>query len=130
MQVAALQNQSLCSSERLKAMSEKNQELSAETQKTYEDNHLLNKCVGELSVVCKRKQATLEQLSRYIQTADKLSDIPLPPIEQVRWHVEMLHRSCGHCFRSHAGAHAYNSQDASGLSISLLRLAPLFDCFP
>lgn len=92
MQVAALKNLSLCSNERLKAMSEKNQELTAEAQKMYEDNHMLNKCVGELSVVCKRKQATLEQLRHYIQSADELSDIPLPPVEQVRWHVDMLFR--------------------------------------
>ena len=49
---------------------------------------MLIKCVGELSVVCKHKQATLEQLRRCVQTADKLGDIPVPPIEQVELHAD------------------------------------------
>ena len=89
-QVVALQTQNLCSTERLKAASEKNQELSADSQKMNEHNQLLIKCVGELSVVCKRKQTTLERLSRYIQVAGKVTDIPLPPLEQVGHHFSAI----------------------------------------
>ena len=49
----------------------------------YEQNHMLMKCVAELSTVCKHKKATLEELRHCIQTADKLTDVPLPPVEQV-----------------------------------------------
>ena len=47
---------------------------------------MLIKCVGELSVVCKSKEATLEQWRHYVQTADKLGDISVPPVEQVEVH--------------------------------------------
>ena len=89
-QVSSLQSQNLCSTERLRAVSEKNQELSDQSQKMHEHNDLLIKCIGELSVVCKRKEATLQQLRHCIQTADTLSDIPLPPVEQVGFYAWML----------------------------------------
>lgn len=83
MQVASLQTQNVCINEQLKSLSDKNQELTAERQKLYEQNNMLIKCVAELSAVCKRKEATLGELRHCIQTADKLTDIPLPPVEQV-----------------------------------------------
>ena len=83
MQVASLQHQNVCVNEQLKSVSHKNQELTAERQKLHEQNHMLIKCVAELSAVCKRKETTLEELRHCIQTADKLTDNFLPSMEQV-----------------------------------------------
>ncbi len=83
LQAAALHSQDLRNTERLKAVAEKNHELSTESHKTQLHNQLLIKCIGELTAVCKRKESLLEQLRRCIQAADKVTDIPLPPVEQV-----------------------------------------------
>ena len=83
MQVVSLQHQNVCNSEKLKSVSDKYQQLTAERQMLYEQNGMLIQCVAELSAVCKRKEATLEELGNCIQTADKLTDIPLLPVEQV-----------------------------------------------
>lgn len=68
---------------RLSAVAEKNKELSAESHKTQLRNQLLMKCVGELTAISKRKDGTIGQLRHCIQHAEKLTDIPLPPVEQV-----------------------------------------------
>jgi len=81
--VAALQLQNLRTNERLSASAEKNKELSAESQRMQLHNQLLMKCVGELTAITKRKEGTIEQLRHCIQNAEKLTDIPLPPTEQV-----------------------------------------------
>ncbi|KAL3134557.1 hypothetical protein ABBQ38_006398 [Trebouxia sp. C0009 RCD-2024] len=81
-QVASLQTHNVCIKEHLKSLSDKNQELAADRQKLYEQNNMLIKCVAELSAVCKRKEATLGELRHCIQTADKLTDTLLPPVEQ------------------------------------------------
>lgn len=82
-EVAALQLQNLRTNERLSASAEKNKDLSAESQKIQLHNQLLMKCVGELTAITKRKERTIEQLRHCIQNAEKLTDIPLPPSEQV-----------------------------------------------
>ena len=64
MQVASLQTENVCIKEQLKSLSDKNQELTADRQKLNEQNNMLIKCVAELS-------------------ADKLTHIPLTPVEQV-----------------------------------------------
>jgi len=78
-----LHSQGLCNTERLRAVAEKNQELLKESHKTQLHNQLLVKCVGELTAVCKRKELFLEKLRHCVQTADKITDIPFPPVEQV-----------------------------------------------
>lgn len=83
LQVATLKTQNVCVTQQLNLFSDQNQELTAERKKLQEQNHMLMKCVAELSTVCKRKEATLEELRHCIQTADKLTDNPRPPVEQV-----------------------------------------------
>ncbi|KAA6427394.1 MAG: hypothetical protein FRX49_02058 [Trebouxia sp. A1-2] len=82
-EVAALQLQNLRTNERLSASAEKNRDLSAESQRIQLHNQLLMKCMGELTAITKRKEGTIEQLRHCIQNAEKLTDIPLPPTEQV-----------------------------------------------
>ncbi|DBB07234.1 hypothetical protein WJX77_004458 [Trebouxia sp. C0004] len=82
-EVAALQLQNLRTNERLSASVEKNKDLSVESQRMQLHNQLLMKCVGELTAITKRKEGTIEQLRHCIQNAEKLTDIPLPPTEQV-----------------------------------------------
>lgn len=83
LQVATLKTQNVCVTLQLNLFSDQNQELTAERKKLQEQNHMLMKCVAELSTVCKHKAATLEELRHCIQTADKLTDNPLPLAEQV-----------------------------------------------
>lgn len=78
-----MQLQNLRTNERLSASAEKNKELSAESQRMQLHNQLLMKCMGELTAITKRKEGTIEQLRHCIQNAEKLTDIPLPPTEQV-----------------------------------------------
>ena len=68
---------------RLSAVAGKNRELSAESHKTQLHNQLLMKYVGELTAISECKDGTIGQLRHCIQHADKLTDIPLPPVEQV-----------------------------------------------
>ena len=82
-QVSALQVLNLRTNARLSAAAEKNKELSTESHKTQLRNQLLMKCVGELTAISKRKDGTIGQLRHCIQHAEKLTDIPLPPVEQV-----------------------------------------------
>lgn len=82
-EVAALQSQNLRTNERLSASAEKNKDLSAESQRLQLHNQLLMKCAGELTAIAKRQEGTIEQLRHSIQNAKKLTDIPLPPPEQV-----------------------------------------------
>ncbi len=81
--MASLQLQNLRTNERLSASAEKNKDLSAESQRIQLHNQMLMKCVGELTAITKRKEGTIEQLRHCIQNAEKLTDIPLPPTEQV-----------------------------------------------
>ena len=78
-----MQLQNLRTNERLSASAEKNKDLSAESQRIQLHNQMLMKCVGELTAITKRKEGTIEQLRHCIQNAEKLTDIPLPPTEQV-----------------------------------------------
>ena len=78
-----MQLQNLRTNERLCASAEKNKDLSAESQRIQLHNQLLMKCVGELTAITKRKEGTIEQLKHCIQNAEKLTDVPLPPSEQV-----------------------------------------------
>ncbi len=78
-----MQLQNLSMNERLSASAKENKELSADSQTTQLHNQLLMKCIGELTVITKRKDETIEQPRHCIQHAEKLTDIPLPPIEQV-----------------------------------------------
>ena len=78
-----MQLENLRTNERLSASAEKNKDLSAESQRVQLHNQLLMKCVGELTAITKRKEGTIEQLRRCIQNAEKVTDIPLPPTEQV-----------------------------------------------
>ncbi|KAL3151346.1 hypothetical protein ABBQ38_013179 [Trebouxia sp. C0009 RCD-2024] len=93
-EVASLQTHNVCINEQLKSLSDKNQELTADRQKLYEQNNMLIKCVAELSAVCKRKEATLGELRHCIQTADKLTDIPLPPVDQGQLSSQSLEMLC------------------------------------
>lgn len=78
-----MQLQILRTNERLSASAEKHKDLSAESQRIQLQNQMLMKCVGELTAITKRKEGTIEQLRHCIQHAEKLTDIPLPPTEQV-----------------------------------------------
>ena len=82
-QVTALQMQNLRTNARLSAVTEIHKELSTESHKTQLQNQLLIKCVGELTAISKRKDATIRQLRHCNYLAEKLIDIPLPPVEQV-----------------------------------------------
>ncbi|KAL3130244.1 hypothetical protein ABBQ38_008541 [Trebouxia sp. C0009 RCD-2024] len=93
-EVASLQTHNVCLKEQLKSLSDKNQELTADRQKLYEQNNMLIKCVAELSAVCKRKEATLGELRHCVQTADKLTDTLLPPVEQGQLISQSLEMLC------------------------------------
>ena len=83
LQVATLKAGSLRTGERLRAITEKNQELAIEAQNINQHNQMRIKCIGELTVACKRSEGIIEQLRHRLQTADSLSDIPVPDVEKV-----------------------------------------------
>jgi len=112
--VASLQLQNLRTNERLSASAEKNKDLSAESQRIQLHNQMLMKCVGELTAITKRKEGTIEQLRHCIQNAEKLTDIPLPPTEQVLLLCTLFLISTGKLFGAHR-LHCYRAR--SSLSV-------------